>query len=149
MSTLVIGIGNPDRGDDAVGCRVIERLRTVLTNVRLTTVRGEMLALFDCWTAAGTVYVVDAMRSGAEPGTVRRLDASSGSIGEAMGSFVSTHALNLAEAVELARNLGRLPDQLILFGVEAADFSHGHSLSPAVADALDVVVQQIVEECRG
>ena len=47
-----------------------------------------------------------------------------------------THALGLAAVVELARALGRLPERVVVVGVEAERFDHGVPLSPAVAAAV-------------
>jgi hydrogenase maturation protease len=59
-------------------------------------------------------------------------------------AFGSSHGIGVAEAVELARALGRLPRRLTLIGVEAAGFEVGASLSSAVADRLDDAVRAVV-----
>ena len=43
----------------------------------------------------------------------------------------STHALGLADAVELARSLGRLPQRVVVYGIEGAAFEFGNGLSAA------------------
>ncbi len=149
MSALVIGIGNPDRGDDAAGVRVVERLRSLAPpGVRLETVGGDLLTLLDLWAGAESVVLVDAMVSGAEAGSVRRLDASDRGLREQLGTFVSSHAFGLGDAIELARNLGRLPERLVVYGVEADQIGPGAPLSDAVARAIPVVAEEILEECR-
>ena len=149
MKPLVIGIGNPDRGDDAVGPRVVEHLRASSpADLELRTVRGDMLALFDCWADARTVVLVDAMQSGAPSGTVKRIDASAGEVGAELGSFVSTHAFSLAEAIALARSLGRLPERLLVYGVEAVNLEPAAPLSAAVERAVPAVAEAILEEAR-
>lgn len=42
----------------------------------------------------------------------------------------STHTVSVAEAVEMARVMGRLPDRLLIYGIEGADFGSGDGLSP-------------------
>lgn len=148
MNTVVIGIGNPDRGDDALGLEVIDRLRrNPPGEARLETARGDMLKVIEMIERADHAILVDAMRSGTEPGHVLRLDASTGSVKTALDSFASTHTVNLAETIELARSLGRMPGRLIVYGVEAADFTLGHPLSPRVAGVVDEVTSRIREEC--
>ena len=46
--------------------------------------------------------------------------------------------------IELARALGRLPQTLMVFGIEAGETSHGSGLGQAVADAADRVAAEIV-----
>lgn len=149
MTTLVIGIGNTDRGDDAAGIRVVEAIeRRALPGVRSAKLRGDLLALLDAWEGADHVVLVDAMRSGAEPGAVLRLDVSAEPAGAELGGFVSSHALGLADAIELARGLGRLPPRLVVFGIEARAFGRGEELSSAVASAVATTADRIEEECR-
>ena len=50
----------------------------------------------------------------------------------------STHHFGLAEAVELARAVGQLPERLVVFGIEGASFGRGRGpRAPAVADAVE------------
>lgn len=147
MNTVVIGIGNRDRADDALGLVVIDRLQTdPLSGVRLATARGDMLKVLDLFEGADTVIMIDAMRSGTTPGDVLRLDASNSAVKAQLDSFASTHSVNLAETIELARALGKLPPRLIIYGIEAADFTLGNGLSPAVEVALEDVIKLIRKE---
>ncbi|HSE10948.1 MAG TPA: hydrogenase maturation protease, partial [Nocardioidaceae bacterium] len=128
MSGLVIGIGNRSRGDDAVGPEVASRVASL--NLRGVTVveHGGPLALVDQLGEHDDVVVVDATASHGEPGSVRVVR-----VGETPlkfdPAFTSSHGIGVAEAVELARSLGRLPRRLTLVGVEAADFEAGAPLS--------------------
>jgi len=91
------------------------------------------------------VIVVDATCSGAPPGTVRRFDAAREPL-PAAPPGASTHGLGLAEAVGLARALGRLPARLVLVGIEGADFSPGTGLTPAVAAGVAAAARRVREE---
>jgi hydrogenase maturation protease len=70
--TLVIGIGNPDRGDDAAGLAVARRVRAAAArrDVTVTELIGDQLALLDIWDGVKDVYVIDAVCSGGAPGSV-------------------------------------------------------------------------------
>jgi len=57
--------------------------------------------------------------------------------------FASTHAIGIVEAVEMARRLGRLPERLVVYGIEAESVATGTSVSPAVSAAIDEVVAAI------
>jgi hydrogenase maturation protease len=141
-------VGNRFRGDDAVALVVGERLRAELPGDALLVVHeGEPTALIDDWGGSDALWVVDAVSSGAEPGTVRRLDASETALPAELFR-TSTHHVSLAEAVELARALGQLPDRAVVIGIEGGTFTVGEELSPAVAEAVDQVVALISEEVR-
>jgi len=72
MERIVIGVGNRDRGDDAAGIAVAERVTGTISHVVPT---GAM-DLYELWTAHDSVVIIDAMRSDAAVGTVRRFDVS-------------------------------------------------------------------------
>ena len=142
--TLVIGIGNAWRGDDAAGLLVAHALRArELTDVTVVDAAGVDTDLIDRWQGAGRVILVDAVVSGAAPGTVHRFDLSRDGLPETH-TFCSTHALDLAAVVELARVLDRLPPELWVFGVEAGDFTHGHPVGTAVLRGMNECVETIV-----
>jgi hydrogenase maturation protease len=142
----VIGVGNPWRGDDAAGLAVARRLRgTVPPDVDVLEREGEPTGLVDAWEGADAVWLVDAVVSGAPPGTVHRQDASTQELPVELVS-ASTHHLGLAEAVELARVLDRLPPQVVFYGIEAASVATGEGLTPEVVAAVDRVAESLREE---
>ncbi len=143
---LVVGIGNPDRGDDGLGPAVASRLRSrVPLGVRILDCGGDILGLVEEWDGSDAVFVIDAAAPASRPGRVHRLDltASELPVGLARGS---THAFGIAETVELARSLGRLPRHLVAYLVEGERFDIGAPLSPMVAEAVDEVARRIIVE---
>ena len=149
-TALVVGLGDPARGDDGVGVAVAGLLATRSLPGVSVPVPRDPTALIDLWAGHDPVVVVDAVRSGAAPGTVHRLVLGAGARPLPASSWVAsgrgTHAFGLAAVVELARALQRLPERLVIVGVEAASFGHGQPLSEPVLDALPGVVDRVVEE---
>jgi hydrogenase maturation protease len=90
--------------------------------------------------------VIDAVSSGAEPGTVHRFDASRTPLPASLRRASSTHALGLAEAIELGRALDRLPARVIVYGIEGERFEAGAALTPAVAAAVEAVAAAVQRE---
>jgi hydrogenase maturation protease len=106
---------------------------------------GEPTALMSAWDGAEAVWLVDAVSSGAEAGAVHRLDVSAEPL--PAGLFrASTHHFGLADAIELARALGRLPERTIVYGIEGARFTAGGELTPEVAAAVPGVAASIRRE---
>ncbi|MBN1529374.1 MAG: hydrogenase maturation protease [Thermoleophilaceae bacterium] len=136
----MLGIGNPWRGDDAAGLEVARRLREA--GLRALEREGEPSTLLDAWEGEREVILVDAVSSGCEPGTVHRLDAAAAPLPAELFA-VSTHHLSVADAVELARSLGRLPERLELYGIEGAAFDAGGGMTPAVAEAVEAVAAEL------
>ncbi|MGQ9368545.1 hydrogenase maturation protease [Azospirillum sp. ST 5-10] len=143
MADRVIGIGNRFRSDDGVGPLVADRLAAL--GLDAVEHSGEGAGLIDAWDGAGRVVLVDATRSGGAPGTLVRLDALAAPLPRDL-LRCSSHRFGVAEAVETARALGRLPPALIVYGIEGARFDFGLALSPAVADAVDEVVRRVRAE---
>jgi hydrogenase maturation protease len=143
---LVAGIGNPDRGDDGFGPAVARRLRERLpSGICVVERAGDILALIGDWEGFAHVVMVDAVKAMGEPGRIHRFDLRK--CGLPIGfAYRSTHGFGVAEAVELARSLGRLPRHLVLYLVEGACFEIGVPLSPAVAHAVGEAAARIVEE---
>ncbi len=145
MSLLVLGIGHPFRGDDALGPLVAERIAALgLPAVTALSHHGEGSDLMERWSGYDRVVVVDATRSDAAPGTIRRWDAVAEKLPAALFPK-SSHLFGLAEAVEMARLLGRLPSALTVIGVEGKSFAAGTDLSPEVAAAVGAVIDAILE----
>ncbi len=169
---LIIGCGNPDRGDDAAGILVARRLRQVGFDALEHT--GDGFVLLDLWNGREEVILVDAMVSGGSPGSVSVWDASArrssreyvasnpeeadGGVGRGPGgpphwaktrilNCSSTHAYGPSEAIELARVLGRLPSHLRIYGIEASQFQPGASVTTEVLAAVDRVVGEIAQCC--
>jgi hydrogenase maturation protease len=146
---VVIGIGNEYRSDDGVGIAIARRLRErFLTKITVLEESGEGAALIDSWKGATWVMLLDAVHSGAPPGTIHCLDGRAAPVPTGFFHY-STHAFSVAEAIELARSLDELPPHLILYGIEGDNFSAGEALSAAVEQAVEVVVEQAAEELRG
>lgn len=137
---LVIGLGALDRGDDAVGAAVASAVAARMSGVTVVA-HEDPTGLLDVWAGHDPVVVVDAVRSGAAPGTVHRLETVPAGLGPG-----STHGIGLADVVELGRALGRLPGRLVVIGIEAERFDHGAPLSAAVAAAVPVAARRVCEE---
>ena len=144
--TVVIGIGNAMRGDDAAGVEVVSRLRELVPpDVEVVACDEEPSRLIEAWEGADAVVLVDTVTSGAPPGTLHRFDAGKEPI-PARELRSSTHAIGLAETIELARALGRLPQHVVVHGIEGASFEAGAPLSPDVEAAVSRLVDTIGEE---
>jgi hydrogenase maturation protease len=145
---VIIGVGNVDRGDDGAGVAVARKIVELQgTGIDVLQESGEGTSLIEAWKGAKCVILVDAIQSGAAPGTIRRIDAGGEPI--PAGSFRgSTHGFGVADAIELARTLGELPAGLVVFGIEGQDFTPGGKLSPAVRRAVTIAAAQILREAQ-
>lgn len=141
----VIGVGNRWRHDDGAGIEVARRLAAgPPAGVRAVTHdRGEnLLSLADEWRVGETAVVVDASSSGERAGAIHRYDATASRL-PARLSRTSSHAFGVADAVELARAIDRLPRSLVVYTIEGGCFEVGLGLTPEVEWAVDRLVGEL------
>lgn len=134
----MIGVGNPSRGDDGAGLEVARRVRSRGSY----QVVGGSYELMDVWEGADDVVVVDAARSGSVAGTVHRFEAHAEPLPGGILA-TSTHSIGVADVIEMARSLGRLPERLVVYGIEVLDVTPGAGLTASVEHAVDEVVKEI------
>ena len=139
---LIIGCGNRDRGDDGAGILVAKRLREL--GIEAKTRSGEALDLMETWNGAKDVTLVDAMLTGAPVGTVQAWDGRQPPA--SVRTNASTHGLGVAEAIELAQVLDRLPIRLRVYGIEGRRFETSAEISPEVQCAVEEVVRRIMAD---
>lgn len=129
---LVIGVGNRWRRDDGIGPWVTDRMAD--SGIETIEHSGEGAGLIDAWSGRDRVILVDAAQAGAAVGTIHCFDAVTTELPRRFFRY-SSHLFGVAEAVETARALGRLPQALIVYGIEGADFGFGDALTPEVERA--------------
>lgn len=146
MTRLVIGIGHPFRGDDAVGLAVVEAVASLhLPHLDTLFHHGEGTDLMERWCGYDDVVVVDAVVAAGLPlGAITVWDTQSSPLPAARFPKGS-HVFGLVEAVELARSLGRLPARLHVVGVAAHDFTLGRAMSAAVTAAIPNAVVIVLD----
>lgn len=146
--TLVLGIGNVWRGDDAVGLLAARALHARrlpgVTVVEASTVDPSLIAR---WQGYDRLVLIDAVVSGAAVGSVHRFDLSQAPFPTDL-FCCSTHSFNLATLIELARTLRRLPPQVWLFGIEVHALNHGRPVSAEVRAGLANCIDRIIESLQ-
>ena len=144
MKTLIVGIGNLLRADDGVGIHVIDALRKedIGDKADLT----EDITGFDILVEApqyDRVILIDAIRSGGEPGTIYTLTPADLRNKQTLHSF-STHLnMDLSSMLELGKTLspGKMPQDIIIIAIEADDTT---TISDKCGPAVEGVIPRVV-----
>jgi hydrogenase maturation protease len=145
----LIGVGNRFRRDDAAGLEVVRRLRLAHPpGVILIEQEGEPGSLIEAWASADEALVVDGVSSGSTPCKVHRFDVTDAPLPAEVFN-PSTHAMGLPEAVELARELDRLPGRLVVYGIEGESFEAGEGLTEPVQKTVEKLVLDLYRELTG
>jgi len=146
-ATLVIGLGNPLRGDDGVGVRVAQMLATQALPPDVEVVDGgtQGLGLVNLMEGRRRVILVDAADVGRAPGEfVRFTPDEVRLLGDE--AHLSVHAGGLRDALLLAQALQVLPDEVIIFGVQPAHLEWDSALSPEIEATLPDLIAAVLEE---
>lgn len=148
----IIGVGNPEMGDDGVGIKVAELLDAQVragawaADVEILCADRDPLLAGACLAEGKRVLLVDAVEMGREPGGWRLF--SEGDVLPCLEpAGGSTHALSLARVLEIARGLG-CAERLRILGIQAGDVRPGRFLSPGVGGSVPDVLSRIREEAE-
>lgn len=143
---IIVGIGNPYRGDDIAGWAVIDGLQKIAgTALKLVKQQGDIAELLEIFARHKSVYLVDACRSGELSGTWQRIDVHQQPI-PPDNARTSTHGFSVSQAIALAKNLDQLPNKLILYAISGDNYSISSNPSPAVSKSIDSVIKAIFNE---
>ena len=155
MRTILIGLGNPILGDDAVGWKVVEQVEQQLQQLQ-HEIQGNFdiaylsvggLGLMEHLIDYDRAIIVDAIFSGKDaPGTISTqmledvFDATS-------GHTISVHDTSLQDAINLALKIGvQMPKKLIVVGIETDSINNfSEELTPNVAVAIPRAVEIVMD----
>jgi hydrogenase maturation protease len=140
MRTLVIGYGNPLRGDDAAGPFVAEQLQRSVTRSDVTVLACHQLTpeLSQPISEVDLVIFVDALPGADDDAPTRRvIDAD-----DAYERW-STHRAEPAALVQMAGTLYGHRPRAMLFGIPAKQFEVDAPLSADVRRSCETVIRTI------
>jgi hydrogenase maturation protease len=149
----ILGIGQPLCGDESAGLEAVRLWQKAYPDtaadprLRVEQPGTPGMELIDSLANTGAVLLVDAVQSGAVPGTLHLVTPEQiASFGNGNGS---AHGWGVAELLGIARELHYpLPNHIIILGIEAVSFQKGEPLSPAVADALAKAAEMIEDRVQ-
>jgi hydrogenase maturation protease len=144
MRTLVIGVGNLLRTDDGVGIQVIRNLNNFVPGVDTLDAAMGGVEILEAMRGYDQVIIVDAIESGAEPGTIFRVNLAEG---EEPPVISHSHGIDLITTLNLGRQLygEEMPGKIILFAVEAEDSTTiSDEPTPKVRAAIQETIKAIL-----
>lgn len=146
---LVAGCGNLLRGDDGVGPILVRKLWSggIPDGVRLVDGGTAGMDVAFQMRGADRVIIVDACRSEAEPGTVFKIPGPAVEDLPPL-SGLHTHSFRWDNALAFARWLlgDDYPRDVIVYLIEAEDFTPGADLTPRVAEGMARVQEMIRQD---
>ncbi len=145
MRTLVVGVGNLLRTDDGVGIHVINRLGKLHPGIDTLDAAMGSIEIIEAMRGYDRAIIVDAIETGAEPGTIYRVNLTGG---EEPPVVTHSHGTDLITILQLGRQLfpDDMPPEIFLIAVEAGDTTTiSDEPTPNVQNAIKKVVKIIVD----
>ncbi len=140
---LIFGVGSP-HGEDSAGWRVVQLLKDRGDMTALEV--GDVSDLLNHLPRRRRAVIVDACRSDppSRPGTITRLVWPDERIASRHGG--SSHGLDVGYALRIAEQLGSLPVEIVLYGIEIAASLPGDEIQTQVDAAIHEVADRIAKE---
>ena len=149
MKTLVLGIGSTLRSDDGVGLHIIEKLgKENLSAAADFREASAGLDILDAIKGYDRLILVDAIKSGGEPGKIYKLSVKDFRNIATLHSF-STHLnMDFFTMVELGKKLfpGQMPEDIVVVAVEADDTT---TISDKCTPAVEKAIPETVDLIKG
>ena len=143
----IFAVGNSFYGDDGIGAAVLDRIREsdAFPDATLMDIHTDALALVDELVAGELNVVIDAADMGLNPGDALGFRPSEVEM-KIRSDHLSMHGFGLAEAFGLAAQLGRMPRDVLIVGVQPERIEINQGLTEKVAAAVPEVISIIKAE---
>jgi hydrogenase maturation protease len=142
---VVIGLGNPLLSDEGIGVHLIRKLSE-------NQDKFPFVEFIDAGTGGMTVLhlianrkkavIIDCVKMGKKPGTIKQFEPADVQTAKKMMHF-SLHEADILRIIELSRQLGECPGQIVIFGVEPESLELGQNLSKTLTDKIDLYIDTI------
>lgn len=130
-----------------MGLTISRKLKERLPHGAVVTEEsGDGARLMELWKGFDVVVLIDAVKSGAGPGTVHRFEAHASPLPILLFQESSTHLFGIPHAIELARAMNQLPAKLFVYGIEGECFDEGTEMSPCIVQAAQRLVESLISE---
>lgn len=148
MRTLVIGIGNLLRTDDGVGIHVVNLLKELSPKIDTLDAAMGSIEILEAMRGYERAIIVDAVESGAEPGTIFRVNFTGG---EKPLVVTYSHGTDLVTTLNLGQRLypDEMPREITIIAIEAEDTTTINDIpTPKVYRAIEITVQDIINNIK-
>lgn len=148
LKIVILGVGNLLLSDEGVGVHVVNELMKLDLPPEVSVVEGgtDGFRLLNVITEADCLIVIDALKGGAEPGSIYRFD-----IGEVQncpsGFKTSVHQIGILEVIDLSGLIGKTPHTTVI-GIEPKSLEMGMELTPEIKSKIPRIIELIFEELK-
>lgn len=150
--TIVVGLGNPLMADEGIGTVLVEQLEKLARDGRLPSEQVEYydggcggMYLLHTIADRRKAILIDCCQMGTEPGTIRRFTPED-VISVKQMAHLSLHEVDILKVIELAKEIGQCPDEIVIFGIEPVSIEPQMRLNEPIAARLNEYIEAIRKE---
>jgi hydrogenase maturation protease len=138
-ATAVLGLGNPLMADEGIGVCLVERFGGSAPDdpdVDFIDAGTGGLAVLHHMAGRCKVIFVDCAYMGQEPGSIRRFVPEEVRSTKVL-AHQSLHEADLLRIIDMARQLGQAPDEIVIFGIQPERVEFRQGLSATLTGGID------------
>jgi hydrogenase maturation protease len=146
--TVILGVGNVLLSDEGIGVHVVNELSTMELPPGVSVVEGgtDGFRLLNIITETDRLIVIDAVKGGAEPGSIYRFNV--GDVKNVPSGFrTSVHQVGILEVIDLSGLIGKTPKTTII-GVEPKSLEMSLELTPEIKAKIPRIIELVFEELK-
>ncbi|MCD6393497.1 MAG: hydrogenase maturation protease [Planctomycetes bacterium] len=143
--TIVLGLGNPLMGDEGIGIKLIEMLQSAsgdFPEADFVDAGTGGMSLLHLISDRRKAVIIDCAHMGTEPGTIRQFTPDHVKTVKQL-THLSLHEVDIIKVIDLARQLGECPEEIIFFGIEPETVTQQMELSNILTDRLAQYIETI------
>lgn len=146
---VILGVGNILLSDEGFGVHVANRMMEMRLPENVSVVEGgtDGFRLLNIVTEADKLIVIDAIKGGAEPGTIYRFNIDD--INNVPKGFkTSVHQIGILEVIDLSSLIGKRPETVVI-GIEPKSLNMGMELSEEIKSKIPKIIELVLKEIKG
>jgi hydrogenase maturation protease len=150
--TIVVGLGNPLMADEGIGTVLVEQLDKLARDGQLPSEQVEYydggcggMYLLHTIADRQKAILIDCCRMGTEPGTIRRFTPED-VVSVKQMTHLSLHEVDILKVIELAKEIGQCPDEIVIFGIEPVSIEPQMHLNEPIEARLNDYIEEIRQE---
>ena len=144
-NVVVIGLGNLLLSDEGIGVHLIRKLseyQDKFPSVEFIDAGTGGMNVLHLIANRKKAVIIDCVKTGKKPGTIKQFEPADVQTTKKMTHF-SLHEADILRIIELSRQLGECPDQIVIFGIEPESLELGQSLSRTLTNKIDLYMDTI------
>ena len=146
--TIVIGLGNPLMSDEGIGVHLIRKLsehQDKFPSVEFIDAGTGGMNVLHLIANRKKAVIIDCVKMDKKPGTIKRFEPADVQTTKKMMHF-SLHEADILRIIEISRQLGECPNQIVIFGIEPESLELGQNLSKTLSNGTNAYLNDICNE---